>query len=170
MDTDTSTDDTDEMNAGLTGRIARARTNPLNPAEAGRLKYALYETRAAAADMMIFALVAFTAYLFSVNTVLAQQEVGGEGCSTITEQAAANGLPMLQRIGFVVGVGAVIVAGIMYTYHKTPNKLEGDINWAKRGVMGVGIALLAPTAIQMVFGDIFGFSFAECVTGGLGFL
>lgn len=170
MDSDMSCDEDDEPFTGITGQIARARTNTLDPDESGRVEYAVAETRAAAAEMAIFALVGFTAYMFSIGTVMAQQEVGAEGCSTITEQAAANGLPMLQRIAFVVGVGAMIVAGIMYTYHKTPGKLENDINWAKRGVMGVGVALLAPTAIQMVFGDIFGFSFAECVTGGLGFL
>ncbi|ADJ14512.1 hypothetical protein C497_03975 [Halalkalicoccus jeotgali B3] len=124
-----------------------------------------------AADMAIYALIGITAYMFSVGTVLAQsQDVGGEGCSTITQQAAANGLPMLQRIGFVVCLGVLIVAGMSYAIHKTPGKLEGDINWAKRGFMGLGVALLAPTLIQMVFGDVFGFTFAECVTGGLGIL
>lgn len=165
-----STDDSDEPFSGLTGRIARARTNNLDPDEAGRAEYAIAETRAAAAEMAIFALVGITAYMFSVGAVMAQQEVGAEGCSTITEQAAANGLPMLQRIAFVACLGVVIVAGMAYAIHKTPGKLEGDINWAKRGFMGLGVALLAPTAIQMIFGDVFGFSFAECVTGGLGFL
>ncbi len=171
MGSDLSRDDTtEEPVSGLTGRIARWRTNPLDPEQSGTMEYALYETRAAAADMMIFALVSITAYLFSVGAVMAQQEVGGDGCSTITEQAASNGLPMLQRIAFVGCLGVLIIAGMSYAIHKTPGKLEGDINWAKRGFMGLGVALLAPTLIQMVFGDIFGFSFADCVTGGLGVL
>ncbi|WP_336346166.1 hypothetical protein [Halalkalicoccus ordinarius] len=171
MESDLSRDDTtEETFSGLTGRIARWRTNPLDPEQSGTIEYSLYETRAAAADMAIFVLVGLTAYMFSVGAVMAQQEVGGDGCSTITEQAASNGLPMLQRIAFVGCLGVLIVAGLSYAIHKTPGKLEGDINWAKRGFMGLGVALLAPTLIQMVFGDIFGFSFADCVTGGLGVL
>ena len=176
MDTDTScdshdeTDAMDESSADLLGRLSEYRQNPLDPEDASRLEYSLYETRAAVADMAIFALIGITAYMFSVGTVMAQQTVGGDGCSTITEQAASNGLPMLQRIAFVGCLGVLIVAGMSYAIHKTPGKLEGDINWAKRGFMGLGVALLAPTLIQMVFGDIFGFSFADCVTGGLGVL
>ena len=171
MGSDLACDDTtEETFSGLTGRIARWQTNPLDPEESGTLEYSLYETRAAAADMMIWTLVAMTASLFYIGNAAAQQEVGGDGCSTITEQAASNGLPMLQRIAFVGCLGVLIVAGLSYAIHKTPGKLEGDINWAKRGFMGLGVALLAPTAIQMIFGDIFGFSFADCVTGGLGIL
>ena len=171
MGADLSRDDTtEETVSGLTGRIARWRTNPLDPEQSGTIEYSLYETRAAAADMMIWTLVAMTTSLFYIDNAAAQQEVGGDGCSTITEQAASNGLPMLQRIAFVGCLGVLIVAGLSYAIHKTPGKLEGDINWAKRGFMGLGVALLAPTLIQMVFGDIFGFSFADCVTGGLGVL
>lgn len=171
MDSDQSCDDTtDENGSELTGRLARWRTNPLDPDESDKWKHSLYETRAAVADMMIWTLIVMTASLFSISNAAAQQEVGGEGCSTITENFAQNGVPMLQRIVFVAGLSVVIVAMLFYVIHKTPGKLEGDINWAKRGVMGIGVALLAPTVVQMLFGDIFGFSFAECVTGGLGFL
>lgn len=171
MDTDTSCDDADEATfSGVTGRLARLRENPLDPDEAGTLEYSLYETRAAAAHMLIWMLVGLTAYTFSAGVALAQQEVGGDGCSTLTENFAQNGVPMLQRIVFVVGVSVVVAAMGFWIIHKTPGKLEEDINWAKRGVAGIGVALLAPSFIQLLFGDIFGFSFAECVTGGLGFL
>lgn len=176
MDTDTvcdahnRTDATDKSSAGLLSRLLKYRQNLFDPEDTRGFAYLLDKTQTAAADMITFALVGITAYMFSVGTVMAQQEVGGDGCSTITEQAASNGLPMLQRIAFVGCLGVLIVAGMSYAIHKTPGKLEGDINWAKRGFIGLGVALLAPTLIQMVFGDIFGFSFADCVTGGLGVL
>ena len=170
MDTDTSCDGSDEPPlSGVTGQIARLRTNPLDPDEAGSVEYTLYETRAAAADMLIWTLVVMTAYLFAVGNAAAQPEVGADGCTTVTENFAAEGLPFLQRVVFVAGVAVVILAMLFYVSHKTPSKLQEDINWAKRGVMGIGVALLAPTLIQIFFGDIFGFSFADCVTGGLGF-
>lgn len=170
MDTDASCDDSgDGPFTGLVGRIARLRSNPLDPDEAGSVKYSLYETRAAAADLMIWLLVAMTAHLFFIGNVAAQSNVGGDGCTTVTENFASEGLPFLQRVVFVAGVAVVILAMLFYVSHKTPSKLQEDINWAKRGVMGIGVALLAPTLIQIFFGDIFGFSFADCVTGGLGF-
>ena len=61
MGSDLSRDDTtEETVSGLTGRIARWRTNPLDPEQSGTIEYSLYETRAAAADMTIFALVGIT--------------------------------------------------------------------------------------------------------------